>query len=65
MTAQDVIRKIKADGWYELPGKKSGHKQFKHPSKQGKVTVPMHTKPRDLGISILKNIERQSGVRLM
>jgi predicted RNA binding protein YcfA (HicA-like mRNA interferase family) len=65
MTAQEVVRRIKADGWYELPGKKSGHKQFKHPTKAGKVTVPMHTKPRDLGIATLKNIERQSGVCLI
>jgi predicted RNA binding protein YcfA (HicA-like mRNA interferase family) len=64
MTAQEVIRKIKADGWYELPGKKSGHKQFKHHSKVGKVTVPMHTKPKDLGIATLKNIEQQCGVSL-
>jgi predicted RNA binding protein YcfA (HicA-like mRNA interferase family) len=64
MTAQEVIRKIKADGWYELRGKKSGHKQFGHPNKPGKVTVPMHTKPKDLGIATLKNIELQSGVKL-
>ncbi|MDR1359586.1 MAG: type II toxin-antitoxin system HicA family toxin [Deltaproteobacteria bacterium] len=64
MTAQEVIRRIQADGWRELRGRMSGHKQFKHPDKPGKVTVPMHTKPKDLGISTLKNIELQSGVKL-
>jgi predicted RNA binding protein YcfA (HicA-like mRNA interferase family) len=64
MTASEVIRRIREDGWYELPGRKTSHKQFKHPTKPDKVTVPMHKKSKDLGIATLKNIERQSGVRL-
>jgi len=42
MTSKEVIQRLKMDGWYELPGKKTGHKQFKHPTKPGKTTVSMH-----------------------
>jgi predicted RNA binding protein YcfA (HicA-like mRNA interferase family) len=60
MRANEVIKKLVADGWYELQGKKTGHKQFKHPSKSGKVTVPMH--PGDIPRWTLKMIKKQSGV---
>ena len=62
MTAREVIQRLKADGWYELPGNKSGHKQFKHPTKPGKTTVAMH--PGDISRWTLKKIEEQSGVSM-
>ncbi|MDR2488215.1 MAG: type II toxin-antitoxin system HicA family toxin [Desulfovibrio sp.] len=62
MTAREVIQRLKADRWYELPGKKTGHKQFKHPSKPGKVTVSMHS--GDIPKWTLKKIEEQSGVSM-
>jgi predicted RNA binding protein YcfA (HicA-like mRNA interferase family) len=62
MKPREVIRLIKADGWYELPGKRSSHKQFKHPTKHGKTTVAMH--PGDIPLPTLKEIEQQSGVKL-
>lgn len=34
----EVIKMLKADGWY-LAYTKGDHMQFKHPAKQGKVTV--------------------------
>ena len=61
MKPAEVVRRLKADGWDELPGKKTSHKQFKHPHKPGKVTVPFH-KGRDINPVTLKNIELQSGV---
>ena len=63
MTAKEVIKLLKADGWFELKGKGSGHQQFKHPEKNGKVTVAVHGS-RDLSIDELKSIEKQSGVKL-
>jgi len=60
MKARDVVQRLKADGWCELPGKRTSHKQFKHPAKSGKVTVPTH--PGDIEPWVLKNIEKQSGV---
>ncbi|MCD8137090.1 MAG: type II toxin-antitoxin system HicA family toxin [Parabacteroides gordonii] len=34
----EVIRLLEADGWY-LDYTKGDHRQFKHPTKKGKVTV--------------------------
>jgi len=59
---KEVIQRIEADGWYALPGKRTGHRQFKHPAKPGKVTVAMH--PGDMPLPTLKGIEKQSGVKL-
>jgi predicted RNA binding protein YcfA (HicA-like mRNA interferase family) len=38
------------------------HKQFKHPSKPGRVTVP-HPK-RDIPVGTLRSIEKQAGLKL-
>jgi predicted RNA binding protein YcfA (HicA-like mRNA interferase family) len=62
MTAREVIQRLKADGWYELRGKKTGHRQFKHPTKPGKTTVPVHS--GEMGRWTLKKIEEQSGVSM-
>ena len=62
MKAKEVIQRLKADGWFELTGKPTGHKQFKHPSKPGKVTVAMHS--GDIALPTLKSIEKQSGVKM-
>ncbi len=61
MNSRDVIRIIHADGWYEV-AQKGSHKQFKHPTKPGRVTVP-HPK-KDIPLPTLRSIERQSGLRL-
>lgn len=54
---EGIIRRIENDGWYMIK-QKGSHKQFKHPTKRGKVTVPYN---------ITKNIElsvlRQAGLR--
>ena len=61
MTSRDVIRKIGADGWYEV--RQSGsHKHFRHPTKTGTATVPHPVK--DLPLGTLKSISRQTGVPL-
>jgi predicted RNA binding protein YcfA (HicA-like mRNA interferase family) len=39
MKVRDVIRLIEADGWYKIKAK-GGHRQYKHPVKAGRVTVP-------------------------
>jgi predicted RNA binding protein YcfA (HicA-like mRNA interferase family) len=36
---KDMIRRIEADGWYYV-GSSGGHRQYKHPVKKGKVTIP-------------------------
>jgi predicted RNA binding protein YcfA (HicA-like mRNA interferase family) len=38
MKVKDVIKLLEGDGWY-LVRTKGSHRQFKHPSKPGLVTV--------------------------
>jgi predicted RNA binding protein YcfA (HicA-like mRNA interferase family) len=61
VSSAEVIRIIKAAGWY-LVRTKGSHQHFGHASRPGIVTVP-HPK-KDLPIGTLKSIERQSGVTL-
>ena len=61
MRSRDIITALQAAGWVEV-AQKGSHKQFKHPERAGRVTVP-HPE-RDLPIGTLKSIERQSGLKL-
>lgn len=42
MKPREVQKRLEADGWRELPGGKTSHKQFKHPEKtrQGDGAFP-------------------------
>lgn len=44
MKVRDIIRAIERDGW-TLWATRGSHRQYKHPRKPGRVTVPGH--PRD------------------
>jgi len=55
----DIIKRIKADGWY-LVHVVGSHHQFKHPSKPGKVTVP-HPK-KDLPLATARSILKQAAL---
>ena len=61
MRSGEVIKRITKAGWVEVR-QAGSHKQFRHPTMPGTVTVP-HPKA-DLGIGTLKSIEKQSGVQL-
>ena len=61
MKSADIIKALEADGWREA-SQKGSHKQFKHPTKTGRVTVPHPVK--DMPPGTLRSIEKQSGVRL-
>jgi len=61
MNSRDVIKELQKDGWYEV-NQVGSHKQFKHATKKGRVTVP-HPK-RNIPIGTLKSIEKQAGVKL-
>ncbi|MDN5871932.1 MAG: type II toxin-antitoxin system HicA family toxin [Nitrococcus sp.] len=52
---------MKEDGWYHTRTRGS-HRQFKHPSKPGRVTVP--GKPNDdLASGTLSSILKQAGLK--
>lgn len=60
MKVREVIRMIVADGW-QMVAQKGSHRQFKHPSRKGRVTVP--GKEGDtLHPKTLKSILRQAGL---
>jgi len=58
--AREVIKRLVADGWYRIRSK-GGHRQFKHPTKRGRVTVA--GKPhKDVPPGPLKSIWRQTQI---
>lgn len=61
MRSRAVIRKLEAHGWQEVQ-QTGSHKQFRHPTRSGTVTVP-HPK-KELPIGTLKSISKVSGVPL-
>ncbi|MDQ6757070.1 MAG: type II toxin-antitoxin system HicA family toxin [Bacteroidota bacterium] len=61
MKVRDVIKAIEKDGWHEV-AQAGSHKQYKHPVKKGKVTIPYH-KGKDIPIGTLKSIFKQAGLK--
>jgi predicted RNA binding protein YcfA (HicA-like mRNA interferase family) len=61
MYSRAVIKAIEDAGWFEV-AQKGSHKQFKHPAKAGRVTVP-HPR-RDLPLGTLRSIAKQAGISL-
>lgn len=56
---KQVIKMLEKDGWY-LNRMRGDHRQFRHPTKNGTVTVP--GKPSDdLGQELLNSIWKQAG----
>jgi predicted RNA binding protein YcfA (HicA-like mRNA interferase family) len=61
MKVRDVIRRLIDDGWVKV-AQKGSHRQYKHPTKPGKVTVP--GKPSDdLPEGTLRSIWRQASLQ--
>jgi predicted RNA binding protein YcfA (HicA-like mRNA interferase family) len=58
MKVRDVIRRLEADGWYRVRSK-SGHRQFKHATKRGRVTVAGKASV-DVPVGTLKSIWKQA-----
>jgi predicted RNA binding protein YcfA (HicA-like mRNA interferase family) len=61
MDSREIIRRLKANGWFEVAHEGS-HKQFKHATKPGRVTVPFPRK--DVPVGTLRSIEKQACLRL-
>ena len=55
-----ILRDLHADCWY-LDRQKGSHRQFKHPTKKGTVTVNGKESNTISGF-LLKSIEAQSGL---
>jgi predicted RNA binding protein YcfA (HicA-like mRNA interferase family) len=61
MKVRDVIRLLTDDGWSQV-AQKGSHRQFRHPSKPGKVTVPGNPSD-DVPPGTLNSILRQAGLK--
>ena len=60
MKVRDVIRLIEDDGWY-LVVTRGSHRQYKHPTKSGRVTIAGHPND-DLAPGTLNSILKQARV---
>ena len=52
---------IEQDGWYPVPAK-GGHRQFRHPSKPGRVTIPGNL-GKDVPIGTVNSVLKQAGLK--
>jgi predicted RNA binding protein YcfA (HicA-like mRNA interferase family) len=57
---KEIIKLITSDGWF-LVKTRGDHRQFKHPTKKGKVTVPGKLSD-DLDANTAKSILTQAGL---
>jgi len=61
MKVSEVLKLLHKDGWYRVPSR-SGHRQFKHSTKPGRVTVS--GKPSDdLPPGTLNSILKQARLK--
>jgi predicted RNA binding protein YcfA (HicA-like mRNA interferase family) len=60
MKVRQIIKLISDDGWYRIKAK-GGHRQYKHPVKSGRVTVPGNMNA-DLDPKTEKSILKQAGL---
>ena len=61
MKVRDLIKAIENDGWQYIRTRGS-HRQYKHPVKKGRVTVPGHTGD-DVHPDTLKSVLVQAGIK--
>jgi predicted RNA binding protein YcfA (HicA-like mRNA interferase family) len=61
MKVREAIDLVEADGWF-LVATRGSHRQYKHPSKRGRVTIA--GKPSDdLAPGTLNSILKQAGLK--
>ncbi len=61
MKVRDIIKVIEADGWYQVDTRGS-HRQYKHPTKVGRVTIAGHPGD-DIAAGTLNSILKQAKVK--
>ncbi|MGD0271354.1 MAG: type II toxin-antitoxin system HicA family toxin [Candidatus Sulfotelmatobacter sp.] len=61
MKVRDVIKELERDGW-RLDRMRGSHRQYKHSTKPGLVTVPGKAGD-DLGIGTLNSVLKQAGLK--
>jgi predicted RNA binding protein YcfA (HicA-like mRNA interferase family) len=61
MKVAEVLRMLLKDGWVQVASRGS-HRQFKHPSKPGRVTVPGKASD-DLAPGTLNSVLKQAALK--
>ncbi|WP_281768176.1 type II toxin-antitoxin system HicA family toxin [Methanoculleus bourgensis] len=61
MKVKDCIKMIETDGWY-LVATRGSHRQYKHPSKPGRITIAGHP-AEDLAPGTLNSVLKQAGLK--
>ena len=61
MKVRDIIRALEADGWF-LIATKGSHRQYKHPTRPGRVTVAGHPS-HDLAPGTVNSIFKQAQLK--
>ena len=62
LSPKEIEKLIVADGWVHKKTK-GDHKHFVHPTKPGKVTIPMSKKKSDLHPKTVASILKQAGLK--
>ena len=58
---KDMLKLIKKDGWFQV-NQTGSHRQFKHPTKPGRVTISGHRDSDDVSLQLEKSILKQAGL---
>ncbi len=61
MKVRKVIKMLESDGWY-IVASKGSHRQYKHPTKQGRVTIAGNFS-HDLAPGTLNSILKQAKLK--
>lgn len=62
MKIKELIKILRKEGWKEVR-RKGSHRQFKHPEKEGLITVPDHGKNEELAKGTQHSIFKQAGLK--
>jgi predicted RNA binding protein YcfA (HicA-like mRNA interferase family) len=60
IAGRELVRALGKQGWVVVV-QKGSHAQLKHPSRGGRVTVPLHA-GETIGLGLLRSILSQAGV---
>lgn len=61
MKIRDIIKRVEIEGW-RLIRTKGSHRQYKHPTKLGRITIAGHPGD-DLAPGTLNSILKQAGLK--
>ena len=63
MNYKEIIRLIEKDGWYCIR-QKGSHKQYKHKTKKGLVTIAVHRLSDEIPKGTLNSIIKQAKINI-